>query len=149
MSIINGQSIGGFWKRNESRFLIGLAFCLVAFAAFQAGRSYEKVAKNDDVKVYLSPQEQNNDKMEIKALGEALEGMGAGSGKVVENTEQSVDGITSQVEKKCAFVGSKNSNKYHLPNCPYANKIKPENKVCFSSEEEAKNRGYVRAGCCD
>jgi hypothetical protein len=46
----------------------------------------------------------------------------------------------------CAFVGSRNSDKYHLPKCAAAKRIKPENLVCFASEEDAKKRGYV-AGC--
>lgn len=43
----------------------------------------------------------------------------------------------------CVFVGSKNSNKYHLSSCAVAKRIKPENRVCFASEDEAKRRGYV------
>jgi hypothetical protein len=46
----------------------------------------------------------------------------------------------------CQFVGSKNSNKYHLPTCAFAKRIKPENRVCFVSEEDAKSKGYT-AGC--
>ena len=56
-------------------------------------------------------------------------------------TEQAV-----KTNEKCAFVGSKNSNKYHLPSCAFAKRIKPENLVCFTSKEEAEKRGYV-AGC--
>lgn len=46
----------------------------------------------------------------------------------------------------CPFVGSRNSDKYHLASCAVVKRIKPENKVCFASEEDAKKRGYV-AGC--
>ncbi len=48
--------------------------------------------------------------------------------------------------KECVFVGSRNSNKYHLPTCAPAKRIKPENKVCFASKEDAEKRGYL-AGC--
>lgn len=48
--------------------------------------------------------------------------------------------------KECMFVGSRNSNKYHLPTCAPAKRIKPENKVCFASKEDAEKRGYL-AGC--
>lgn len=48
--------------------------------------------------------------------------------------------------KKCMFVGSKNSDKYHIPTCSFAKRIKPENIVCFSSEEDAKSKGY-QPGC--
>jgi hypothetical protein len=46
----------------------------------------------------------------------------------------------------CVFVGSRNSDKYHLSTCGVAKRIKPENRVCFSSKEDAERRGYV-AGC--
>ncbi|OGI16258.1 MAG: hypothetical protein A3E38_01275 [Candidatus Moranbacteria bacterium RIFCSPHIGHO2_12_FULL_54_9] len=46
----------------------------------------------------------------------------------------------------CPFVGSRNSNKYHLSTCAVAKRIKPENRVCFASQEEAQKRGYV-ASC--
>lgn len=47
---------------------------------------------------------------------------------------------------KCTFVGSRNSDKYHLPSCSWAKRIKPENRVCFSSAAEAESRGY-KPGC--
>ncbi len=46
----------------------------------------------------------------------------------------------------CAFVGSKNSTLYHLPTCAAAKRIKPENRVCFSSADDATKRGY-KPGC--
>lgn len=46
------------------------------------------------------------------------------------------------------YVGSKNSTKYHLPWCSGAQRIKDENKVWFSSKEEAKARGYTPASNC-
>lgn len=46
----------------------------------------------------------------------------------------------------CAFVGSRNSDKYHLPNCSWAKRIKPENRVCFTSAQDAESKGY-KAGC--
>ena len=46
----------------------------------------------------------------------------------------------------CAFVGSRNSNKYHLPQCSWAKRIKPENRVCFTSAADAEAKGY-QPGC--
>lgn len=48
----------------------------------------------------------------------------------------------------CQFVGSKNSDKFHTPDSAPAKRIKPENKVCFASEEEALEEGY-EAGTID
>ena len=46
------------------------------------------------------------------------------------------------------YVGSKNSNKYHLPWCAGARSISEANKVWFSSKEEAEAAGYVPASNC-
>lgn len=46
----------------------------------------------------------------------------------------------------CRLVGSRNSTLYHLPTCAPAKRIKPENRVCFSSEADAQAKGY-KAGC--
>ena len=45
-------------------------------------------------------------------------------------------------------VASKNSDKYHYTWCAGAKKIKEENKVWFSSAEEAESKGYTLAGNC-
>lgn len=62
--------------------------------------------------------------------------------------QTAVSGVTSekQTGANCPLVGSRNSNLYHLATCAVAKRIKPENKVCFSSKEDAEKRGYV-AGC--
>lgn len=46
------------------------------------------------------------------------------------------------------FWGSKNSNKYHYPDCKWAQKIKPYNLVKFKSPEDANKAGYVPCKVC-
>jgi methylphosphotriester-DNA--protein-cysteine methyltransferase len=46
------------------------------------------------------------------------------------------------------FWGSRNSNKYHYPTCQWAQRIKPENLVKFSSPEEAAKAGYIPCKVC-
>lgn len=46
------------------------------------------------------------------------------------------------------FVGSVNSDKYHLPYCSGAQRIKEANKVWFASKEDAASQGYAPAGNC-
>lgn len=46
------------------------------------------------------------------------------------------------------FVASRNSNKYHQPDCPSAKKIAPENQIWFSSATEAQSAGYTACGIC-
>jgi len=46
------------------------------------------------------------------------------------------------------FVGSKASNKYHYPDCTWAQKISPKNLITFTNREEAKKAGYVPCKVC-
>lgn len=46
------------------------------------------------------------------------------------------------------YVASKTGKSYHLPWCSGAKLIKEDNKVWFSSKEEAEARGYAPAGNC-
>lgn len=76
-----------------------------------------------------------------------------------ENGDKWVKGKKTEEEEKgrkkdiimgaLLYVGSKNSDKYHLPDCPGASRIKEENKIWFSSEEEAESLGYTPASNCD
>jgi hypothetical protein len=45
-------------------------------------------------------------------------------------------------------VGSKSGTKYHLPSCPGAKQIKPENRIEFATIELAVAAGYKPAANC-
>jgi len=55
-------------------------------------------------------------------------------------------GIWNCTSEDCLYVASKNSNVYHTPECKWAKRIKPENKICFHSEEELE--GYEKSSSC-
>lgn len=57
-------------------------------------------------------------------------------------------GASSSVATTGTYVASKNGSKYHLPYCPGAQQMKEENKVWFSSKEEAEAAGYTPAANC-
>jgi len=46
------------------------------------------------------------------------------------------------------FVASKNGTKYYYPWCSGVSRIKEENKVWFSSADEAKKAGFAPAANC-
>jgi deoxyribonuclease-1 len=58
--------------------------------------------------------------------------------------------LTSQIAEDTAMIrGNRNSKIYHLPQgCPGYNQIGEANRVLFSSEQEAQQAGYRRAGNC-
>jgi hypothetical protein len=76
---------------------------------------------------------------------EEAEEQGYALAKTNKSATKSENSNTSLKEsaENCKYVGSKNSDKYHLPDSGTAKNIKEENKVCFSSKEEAESKGYT------
>ena len=50
-------------------------------------------------------------------------------------------------ESNDVYVGSINSDKYYSCDCHYAKQIKPENIICFTSDDDALSKGYVKSEC--
>lgn len=61
---------------------------------------------------------------------------------------QQVQSNYSSSSQQQIYVGSSNSDKYHLPNCEWAQKIKSQNLIKFSSEDDAQDNGYVSCKVC-
>lgn len=59
------------------------------------------------------------------------------------NEKANIDQIT---EGK--YVGSAKSDKFHYPNCRWAEKILKENEIWFNTIKEAKKAGYEPCGVC-
>lgn len=53
------------------------------------------------------------------------------------------------VDSNITFVASVNSDKFHEPSCSQAKRIKDENKITFSSREEALDAGYHSCSICN
>lgn len=145
------DKIKQFWQKYDYKILVVLSLILISVVSFNAGRTYENNIKPAEIKLSLnqSPLASNPRQERILALGEAVER----NPEAKEITGTLIAGVndgSSQAEEKkdCAFVGSKNSDKYHLPDCSNAKRIKPENIVCFSSKEDAESKGYQPAKDC-
>lgn len=50
--------------------------------------------------------------------------------------------------ENATYVGSRKGTKYHLLSCPGAKQISEENKLFFTSKEEAMKSGYSPASNC-
>ncbi len=140
------------WFRAHGRkaifFLLALAALALSFeAGFLAGRERqatplliekpaESCADAAPENVQQKSESSVENQAEPKTNSAVVSPNGAGASSV--GGEQAI--------KNCAFVGSKNSNKYHLPKCTWAKRIKPENLVCFSSAADAESKGY-QPGC--
>ncbi len=130
---LKSSFIGQFWLKHEQKIIILIGISLIAAISFEVG--YLKGQKNQKEPIVVNqaacqPCQKNAN------VDNSL------------NSASSDKNQTSAKKQKCAFVASKNSNKYHLATCQFAQKIKPENKICFSSAEEAQKRGYQGAKCC-
>ncbi|MHB1334474.1 MAG: thermonuclease family protein [Candidatus Humimicrobiaceae bacterium] len=68
---------------------------------------------------------------------------------VAETTTSISEETTTTKPDNEYFVGSKNSDVYHYPDCVSAKKIKPENLIIFNSVEEAKAAGYRPCKNCN
>lgn len=103
----------------KSDILSVIVIVLVAFVGFGLGR----LSKIEEGRTPVS-----------------VENMGASVGSSL--------GPSEVLTEEGGFVASKNSSKYHFPWCPGALRIKEENKIWFSSREEAEKVGYSPAANC-
>ena len=61
---------------------------------------------------------------------------------------QSLQASSSSQEDGGKLMGSITSKKYHRPDCRYAIKIKPDNRIYFQSREDAELQGYLPCKVC-
>lgn len=106
-----------------------LGVLLVAALSFEAGYFSHGMKSEGMITVTLAP-------VPIANVAPAV----AGDAVVVSEIES---GASPTKHTECPYIGSKNSNKYHLASCAVAKRIKPENRLCFASQTEAEKRGYV------
>jgi len=111
-----------FIKNNASDSFVIIVIILVALIAFGIGR-------------LTAPK---TEPIPIKNLEPAS----------IEDIEGKVYPPASEQSDVGRVVGSKNSDKYHLPDCPGAKQISEQNKVWFDSIEAAEKAGYKPAANC-
>lgn len=112
--------------KNEERIVFGLGFLLIAVLSFQAG--YFTGEKNHTQPIVIE---------KPASLAQTAEPQVSG----VETVKAEGAAKPETPVGDCLFVSSKNSNKVHLSSCRWAKQIKPENRVCFKTLEEALGQG--------
>ncbi len=121
----------------ESKFILIISFILVFIFSFEIG--------------YLKNREVSQNPLVIEKPSECLAVKNTSENK--KNTEDNNNSVSSynnrlnknklSTNKKCLYIGSRNSHFYHLSTSSYAKRIKPENLICFSSKDEATLKKYV------
>ncbi len=122
-----------FLKNNETKIVLILGFILVASLSFGAGFFQGKRAPESPLII-----EKASEKLKIESGTTQT----SSSTKDATPTQNIAPTGNSTIPQNCAYVGSKNSTKYHLPTCRWAKQIKPENIVCFKTLEEALAKNY-------
>lgn len=128
------------WALYGSRCLLGLAFILVGLFSFQAGLLQNSLNKNTEPVIIRVAES-----APASETSKPTEGIKPASLTV---SSQTATQSSSLPTVECQLVGSKKSNKYHHPASRCAKQIKPENKRCFASIEDAKAKGYL-PGCLE
>ena len=145
---INMLKIRDFWEKHEFKVILAVGFVLIAGISFEVGLVQGK--KGDSSPLVIEKVAQAQD------LG--VEGCSLPTPEAQNLTPEAKNTTIGVVDQKaasttpstasCAYVGSKNSNKFYPPNCSYAKRIKPENIVCFASAEEAIAQGRTASTGC-
>jgi hypothetical protein len=133
-----------FWQNYETKIVLAIGFILVAVIAFEAGALKGQKWQKEPLIVEKPAMAIENANLSNSASNSQNNAPEAS--KLTQ--EGQATGIGSSPNQNCAFVGSKNSNKYHLPTCRFAKNIKPENLVCFSSVDDAVKKGYQPDKTC-
>jgi hypothetical protein len=134
------DKLKAFLKLHEAKIALILGFILVAVISFEFGLIQGKNRQDKPLIVEKPALSQN-------VTAEASSGTPVQAQNSTAEAKMASGDINAQ-PVNCAFVGSKNSNKYHLPTCHFAKLIKPENILCFKSAEDAVNRGYQPDKTC-
>lgn len=136
--------IGQFWLKYEQKIVLAIGIVLVAAISFEAGYLHGQKNKGESVIVNKAAAVESASANVCQNQADPNNAKTA----TASSKSASIETVATSDNQKCTFVASKNSNKYHLATCQFAQKIKPENKVCFASADEAIQRGYQGAKCC-
>lgn len=136
--------IGEFWLKHEQKIILAIGIILIAGASFEAGFLQGKKNQQDSIVVNKTPIAEVAGASTSPVVAEK-----DNPGNVsVKTAPAPTDKASAADSQKCALVASKNSDKYHLATCQFAQKIKAENKICFTSAGEAEKKGFQGAKCC-
>ncbi|MEI8343409.1 MAG: hypothetical protein WCF93_00490 [Candidatus Moraniibacteriota bacterium] len=127
-----------FFSKYEQKIVLVVAFCLISAISFEFGLLQGQKWQQKPLII---------EKPATASNGEANQPR-VNSGAQTATQEAGVK-VSTTISKtaNCAYVGSRSSNKFYLPTCSYAKRIKPENVVCFKTADEALGQGRTESKC--
>lgn len=141
---LKNSKIGELWLKYEQKIVLAIGIVLIAGASFEVG--FLQGRQNPQASVVIN-KTATSAVAGASTCPEQAEGVNSNYTSAKTASVPATNNALSDMQK-CAFAASKNSNKFHLATCQFAQKIKPENKICFASTGEAEKRGYQGAKCC-
>ncbi|EKE16335.1 MAG: hypothetical protein ACD_11C00020G0040 [uncultured bacterium] len=135
-----------FFIKNERKIVIFIGFCLISAISFEIGVLQGQKWQQKPLVIEQqssTPQEGEMAKNEPPGVsGEVLSGQ---NDAIIMKSELQNSSVSNA--GNCAYVGSKNSNKFYLSSCPWAKQIKPENVICFATAQDAIAKGRTESKC--
>ena len=136
-----------FLEKYEAKIVISIGMILVSVISFESGLIQGKKSQSNPLVIEKVAQAQENDLQGCSIALPADQNSTPEAKKlVIGASTQSKIQATEQAN--CAYVGSKNSDKFYPPTCSYAKRIKPENIVCFANAQEAIVQGRTASTGC-
>lgn len=120
-----------FMRKERARLGFLLVSVLIGVIGFEVGVIRGSMASSDPIIIE-------------KPVGEVAAEVAGTATEAPEASAPNAETVPGSAG--CRFIGSRNSDLYHSPGCGAANRIKPENTVCFRDEAAAEASGY-RPGC--
>jgi hypothetical protein len=114
-----------WWMEHEQHILYAIGFVTITVGSFLFGAIHKNTFAQAPIVVYRP---QNPPVV------------------IAQKPEENENGNLTAAD--CKFVGSIKGTKYYPPSCSYAKKITKENLRCFTSDEDAQNKGYQRSKSC-
>jgi len=125
-----------FWLAYETRIVLIFGFLAISVISFEIG--------------LINGQKWQQKPIIIEKPMPVLESIQNNPSGVKEIASDQLNEVIREMSQPtdCAFVGSKNSDKYHVPTCQWAKRIKPENIICFKSIDDAVAKNYKPDKTC-
>ncbi|MEI7891095.1 MAG: hypothetical protein WCI36_03940 [bacterium] len=136
------NKIKDFFFENETKIMLFVGFCLVSAISYEFGVLQGQKWQQKPLIIEKPSDTQIGQETAIAAIPDA-----SVMTKTASASQSATKTVTVPNMANCAYVGSKSSNKFYLPTCSYAKRIKPENVVCFKSADEALGQGRTESKC--
>lgn len=131
-----------FFLKHETKIVLFIGFCLISAVSFEFGFLQGQKWQQKPLVIEKPANISNEQSTEIQANSDAQ-----GASKATPTPSTASKTAIAPNMTGCAFVGSKSSDKFYLPTCSYAKRVKPENLVCFKTAQEATGQGRTESKC--